>query len=298
MKNLISELDSITDLELKINTELSRFTTIRLKSKGDILIVKSIEALKETIKTLKKYKKAYHLVGWGANQILHNTADVYFIKLQFEFDRNYLARARDEYYLPANISLNILTSHAKRFGLKGWEVFTGIPASLGGAVYMNAGTNLGEIKDIVKSVTILRSNTEIEEVIIEKDSFKYRGNNFVKDGDIILALTLYHHGLDESLSIRIEDYLDLRQRTQPLQSYNCGCVFKNFDSNHRAGQYIDVLGMKGLRLGDLMVSNKHANFIENSGDAKSIDFVELTDEIKYQLELFSGIQFELEAKVY
>jgi UDP-N-acetylmuramate dehydrogenase len=298
MKNLVSEIQSIADVELKISCELSRYTTIRLKSKGDVLIVKSINGLKRALEVLIKYQRIYHIVGWGANQVLHNTDGVFFIKLQFEFDRSYLEISHDEYHLPASVSLNILTSHAKKFGLVGWEVFTGIPASLGGAVFMNAGTNLGEIKDIVKSVTVLRSNLKIDEVIINKDSFKYRGNNFVNDGDIILFVTLFHHGLDESLSHKIEEYLSLRKRTQPLQSYNCGCVFKNFDSDHKAGQYIDVLGLKGLKIGDLKVSDMHANFIENSGSAKSIDFVELTDEIKYQLELFSGIQFELEAKVY
>ena len=63
------------------------------------------------------------MVGWGANQILHHTKDILFIKLDFEFDRSYLKEAKDEYILPASVPLNILTSHAQKFGLKGWEVF-------------------------------------------------------------------------------------------------------------------------------------------------------------------------------
>ncbi len=298
MKSLESEIQSLENIDFKVSCDLSKFTTIKLKKVGDVLIVRSLESLKKSLEIIKRYKKKYHLVGWGANQILLNTKDVIFIKIMFDFDRSYLASPKDEYVLPANVPLNILTSHAKKFGLSGWEVFTGIPASLGGAIYMNAGTNLGEMKDIVKSVTILRTSLNVEEVVVDETSFSYRENSIIKPGDIIVGATLFHHGLDDLIGKKIDNYLTLRKETQPLQSFNCGCVFKNFDINHRAGQYIDVIGLKGLRLGDLMVSEKHANFIENTGSAKSEDFVNLTEELKYQLELFSGIQFELEAKVY
>lgn len=286
------------DIEYFIDSNLEKFTTMRLRVNGDIAIVSSLKALTLLIKFLVERKINYHLVGWGANQVIHNTNNTLFIKLNFNFDREYLKESKDEYVLPASVSLNLLTSHAQKFGLKGWEVFTGIPASLGGAIFMNAGTALGEIGNLVKNVKILQVDGSIRSYNVGKNSFSYRKNHFVKTGEVIVEATLYHLGLDEGIKSKIKDYLDYRKTSQPLNTKNCGCVFKNFDQKRKAGQFIDSIGLKGLGLKGLKVSQKHANFIENFDEGSSEDFLKLVDVIKYELEAFAGIKFELEAKVY
>lgn len=296
--NIPAEVFKIDDLDCYSNVSLAKYTTIRLEAKGSIVIVKSIDALKSLVKVLKDHDCKYHLVGWGANQIILNSQETIFIKLNFSFDRNYLKQVRDEYRLPASVSLNILTSHAQKFGLKGWEVFTGIPASVAGAVFMNAGTGLGEIGELVKEVTILRNNLSIETLNKDQLEFSYRKNHFVNDGDIIVEVVLTHQGIDSQISQKIKDYLTFRKSSQPITTKNCGCVFKNFDSNHRAGHFIDLLGLKGLTLNGLTVSHMHGNFIENQQDATSTDFCNLVALIQDELELQTGIRFELEAKVY
>lgn len=298
MKSSLSELKKINEIEILENIDLTRFTTIRLHKNGTLIKSFSLESTVELIKKLNDLKIDYHLVGWGANQVLHNVDDTLLIKLEFEFNREILKEVHSEYILPASVPLNILTSHAMKFGLKGWEVFTGIPASVGGAVFMNAGTSLGEIGSVVKEVQILTTDGKIRVEKINKNSFSYRKNNFLKDGEVILFATLIHQGIDEAIKTQIKEYLDFRKRTQPLTSKNCGCAFKNFDDVHKAGQFIDACGLKGLSINGLRVSHLHANFIENIESATSEDFIELTDLIKYELELFSGIEFELEAKVY
>ncbi len=296
--NYSKRISSLPGVELFQDINLEKYTTIRLNNKGSIALVSDLNSLKEVIRILLEENMQYHLVGWGANQIIHQTDKVLFIKLKLEFDRNYLSKVRDEYELPASVPLNILTSHAKKFNLSGWEVFTGIPASLGGAIFMNAGTNLGEIGSLVKSVTILTSQLEVKTVETSEESFSYRKNKFLSEGDIILSAKLIHNGIDLSIGQKITNYLDLRKSTQPLTTKNCGCVFKNYDESHRAGQFIDVCGLKGFSLSGLRVSPMHANFIENDGTATSGDFIEMVELLKYQLDLFSGIEFELEAKVY
>src|SRR5690606_29254434 len=148
------------DVQLLLHTNLKKYTTYKLEVVGDIAFCKSIPALKSLIVLLNKHNYAYNMVGWGANQVLANTKDVLFIKLDFPAPTAELSQAREKYYLPASTPLNVLTSHAQKFGIKGWEVFTGIPAALGGAIYMNAGTGLGGICQVVESVEILTPTGE------------------------------------------------------------------------------------------------------------------------------------------
>jgi UDP-N-acetylmuramate dehydrogenase len=297
--NLPESIYNIKNVTIHKDVNLSKFTTIRLKNIGSIAIVESTDSLVLLLSELNGHKIQYHLVGWGANQIIHNSDDTLFVNLKFEFDRSYLEEVRNEYRLPASVPLNMLTSHAQKFGLKGWEVFTGIPASLGGAIFMNAGTGLGEIGELVKEVTLLKRSGELKVLSRGEIEFSYRKNHFVEDGDVIIEAVLTHKGVDKEISNHIKEYLEYRKKTQPITTKNCGCVFKNFDTNHRAGHYIELVGLKGLSLNGLQVSNVHANFIENKETyASSDDFVKLVNLLQSELELQTGIKFELEAKVY
>lgn len=298
MKTIINQIKKIENCELRENVNLSRFTTIRLEATGSIVMVKSLLSLKKILFILIESKTKYHILGWGSNQILLNTKDTLFINLKFDFDRAYLNNVRDEYRLPASVPINILTSHAQKYGLKGWEVFTGIPASIGGAVYMNAGTGLGEIGPLVKEVTILRSSGMLEVLSEDKLQFSYRKNHFVKNGDIIVEVVLANQGIDSEIGEKIKNYLQYRKTTQPLASKNCGCVFKNYDDQHRAGHFVDIVGLKGLEINGLGVSHQHANFFENKKNASGNDFCKLVELMQEELLLQTGIKFELEAKVY
>ena len=153
--NLNNDFSKIDECEYFELIDISKYSTIKLKAVGNIVIVKTIEALEKSIKLLNEKKIKFLIVGWGANQVLVNTESVVLIKLSFEFDRSSYGELLKEYTFPASAPLTFLTSLASKYGLKGWEVFTGIPASVGGAVYMNAGTALGEIGSLVKSIKVL-----------------------------------------------------------------------------------------------------------------------------------------------
>lgn len=290
-------LKTVSDIELLLQQNLTSYTTFKLHSEGDLLIVKSIEALQKVLPILNDEKKEYLIVGWGANQILPSKCNKLVIHLDFNFDSNYLHDLKEEYNLPASLGLNYLTSHAVKFGLKGWEVFTGIPASLGGAIYMNAGTNLGEIGSLVKSVKLVTKEGEIKDVSINDKSFSYRQNHIVNDGDVIVAATLVHHGTDSLIPQKIKDYLEFRKQSQPLATKNCGCVFKNPLKALPAGKLIDLLQLKGVGIGDLRISPKHGNFMENKGSASWSDFQSLVSLINFEMDHFYGIEFELEVKI-
>lgn len=296
MDSLNEKLKTISGIEYRPQIDLARFTTMKLKATGSVIIVKSIEALKNTLNLLNQNKVDYILLGWGANQIFAQVEKKILIKLDFALDQKIFESVQREYRLPASTPLNLLTSHAMKFGLKGWEVFTGVPASLGGAIYMNAGTNLGEIGILVREVTLMRKSGSIETLSITQKSFSYRKNHFVGPGDVILEVVLSNHGVDETIPEKIRTYLKLRQDTQPLSEYTCGCVFKN-DSKFRAGQAIDLCGLKGFMVNGVRVSHKHANFMENFEEGQSADFYQLKNLIIDELYLNFGIKFELEVKI-
>ncbi|ATH06443.1 UDP-N-acetylenolpyruvoylglucosamine reductase [Halobacteriovorax marinus] len=292
-------LKNIDGIELEINKDLTKFSTMRLKCFGDLITIKTLEGLKGVLKILNENSVDYRILGMGANQLLPESSAVPFIKLSLEFDKSYLNEVRDLYTLPASVTLSILSSHAVRNGLKGWESFTGIPATLGGAVFMNAGTNLGEIGPLIKRVFVV--NKQGEEKIYEMDesSFSYRKQNFLAEGDFIYQVEMNHFGVDPLISKQIKDYLELRNRTQPLREWTCGCVFKNSKEKRTclAGKFIDIMGLKGLTLNGMRISPKHANFMENTDSCSHKDVVALINIIKEELLLQYGVDFETEVKL-
>lgn len=269
---------------------------MKLKSSGDLFIVKSEEGLKYLLLNLEDYI----LLGWGANLLLKEQSDIPYIKLDFEFDKNVLQKYQEEYHLPASCSVPVLTSAASRLGLKGWEVFTGVPASLGGALVMNAGTGLGEISEVVKSFRVMNKAGEVREIKNESKTFGYRTNNVLEKGDVIVSAVLINKGQDQQVSQTIKDYLKYRNSTQPMNAKTCGCIFKNYhgsDISCRAGQSIDILGLKGLTYKGLRISPMHANFIENHGEATHKDVMEFIAIIKSELKMYFGVDFEIEVKM-
>lgn len=297
MSDLFQEIQTIQDCSLHRDIDVTSYTTFKLGSRGDLVEVRSIEALQKILPLLLKNHKPYLIVGWGANQILPVICHDLIIHLDFSFDATYLETQKDEYILPASLGLNHLTAHAVKFGLKGWEVFTGIPASLGGAIYMNAGTNLGEIGKLIKKVQIVTPRGELREESITEKSFSYRKNHFVQPGEVIVGATMIHQGVDPVISQKIKEYLEYRKTTQPLATKNCGCVFKNPMRELPAGKLIDLLQLKGVGIGDLRISPKHGNFMENRGKASWDQFKALVDLINFEMDHFYGIEFELEVKI-
>jgi len=140
-----------------------------------------------------------------------------------------------------------------------------------------------------------------KKILINQDSFSYRHNHFVEKGDVIYQARLEHMGIDPLISKKIRDYLEMRTRSQPLKEWTCGCVFKNAINQEsgvtcRAGHFIDIMGLKGLTFKNLMISPKHANFMENRGESSSDDVLKFVDIIKKELKLHTGVSFQTEVE--
>jgi UDP-N-acetylmuramate dehydrogenase len=296
-KSFFDKLREIKDVLVEENRDLTSLTTLKLQSAGDLVTINSLEALETVISLFKKENQPWKMIGWGANQLLEPIEKFPLIKLQLPFDKSLLDNFLSEYTLPASVGLNVLTAAAIKHSLKGWEVFTGVPASLGGAVFMNAGTNLGEIGDLVKAVQILDPKEGLLWRNLSKNDFKYRKNIFLNNDQIITQVTLGHFGQDNKIPELIKNYLQKRKDTQPLTTKNCGCVFKNPTPLSPAGQLIDKTGLKNLTLKGLRVSPIHGNFIENVAGANAADFHQLCHVITQQIQLYWGYELEFEVKV-
>lgn len=183
----------------------------------------------------------------------------------------------DNLFVCAGVTSGALLRACKRQKLTGVEFLSGIPCTLGGALYMNAGAGCRYISEIVESVTVLRDG-EKHILSLEECEYTYKHSVFMTNEDVILGATLrLEKASAEEIKKREEFYLE-RRKGLPIGK-SMGCVFKNPDGYH-AGDLIERSGLKGLRVGGAKISEKHANFIINEGDATSADIKALIALVK------------------
>ena len=178
--------------------------------------------------------------------------------------------------------------------LAGVEMLAGIPGTVGGAVVMNAGAHNGETANYLISVEVIRDGT-IQQIQKEDGHFSYRHSGFTSDIVLSAAFRL-PHGDKEQLMARRHELILRRNETQPLELPNLGSIFKN-PPNTYAAKLIEQGGLKGKRAGDAQISEKHANFIVNLGNAKAADVLKLIDLVKRTVYQNAGIPLELEIKM-
>jgi len=288
--------DDFVGCEFFLKQDLSNFSTMKLQSFGPLFQVKNIKAACRLIFYLHQYQVPYRILGLGSNQLLNYDSEL-IVKYTGPYERQFDTTQieNNSLWLSASLPLSIMSQWAIKFNIKNWQVFTGIPATLGGAIAMNAGTTLGEIKDLVRAVKVINHNGEVEVRNLSKNDFSYRKNHFLKDGELIVSALMACEINENGIGEIIRKYSKKRADTQPLWSKNCGCMFKNPTTKIGAGRGIDLLGLKGLSLGDAQVSKKHANFFENQKMATKEQVIHLKNHIQYEFYLQFGLQLEDEA---
>lgn len=193
-------------------------------------------------------------------------------------------------------SLSELLAFCQKKGLAGLEFLSGIPGSVGGAVAMNAGAFGHEIASKLKKIIIVNPKGELLTRDRSRFEFSYRHLNIPK-GSVIVKVTFeMNKEAPEVISKRMTGYLRQRKRSQPLEYPSAGSVFKN-PPNDYAGRLIEKAGLKGTRIGEAMISDKHANWIVNTGQARAEDILSLIDLAKERVKRETGILLEEEIKV-
>ncbi len=276
-------LKALSDLKIEYreNCPMSPYTTFHIGGEADVLVSpKNREELKQSLLLAKQHGLPIMMLGKGSNLLVSdNGIEGVVIHLGEGFDEIELTD-ENTVVCGAGASLAALCSFALSNSLCGLEFAYGIPGSVGGAVYMNAGAYGGEVKDVIASVTYLTPDGEIKTAAGEELDFSYRHSRFSGKNDVILSAE-FKLSLDEKEKIRerMDDYIGRRKDKQPLNFPSAGSVFKR-PEGHFAGTLIEQSGLKGYTIGGAQVSEKHAGFIINIGGATCKDVLDLIEHIK------------------
>lgn len=294
MEKLIEEIRKGTFGRFIENASLKKFTSYKVGGQAKVIVYpKDTKKLIELLKLIKHYNINYKVLGNGSN-LLFSDKDYngVLIKLD-EFDQ--LEFQGNNITVGAGYSLMKLASFATRKSLAGLEFASGIPGTVGGAVYMNAGAYKSDMGYIVKKVKVLTPDFKIISMTNSELNFHYRTSFFQKNtGFICLEATIsLVHGKKEKLIEVNRDRKQRRLNEQPLEYPSAGSVFRN-PEGMASGKLIDDLGLKGLCKGDAQISEKHANFIINKGNAKANDIKELMEFTKNLVKEKYNVDLKIE----
>lgn len=290
----INEIKNLKLGKIIENVDLKDYTTYKAGGIGKILVIPDdTDKLIVLLDYIKKNNLKYKILGYGSNLIFGDGVyDGILIKLDsfnnIDIDKNKIK-------VGAGFSLIKLSLIAARNGLAGLEFASGIPGSVGGAIYMNAGAYKSDMGYIVESVKVLTPNFEVK-VLTNKDmNFHYRTTYIQKNRDYICleAVLKLEKGNKETILGVIRDRKLRRLENQPLEYPSAGSVFRNPPDDF-AGRLIEELGYKGKKIGGAMVSMKHANFIINVGHAKGDDIKKLILEIRDKVKEKYNIDLKIE----
>ncbi len=293
-------VDFLRENKINFDTEkpASEFTSFRIGGDCFVVYPESVEKLIMTIRVLKEIPLRFIVIGAGSNVLFSDEGYNGVIILT-----KYLNKAPE---IDGNVikaycgaSLFELCKTAENLSLTGAEFAYGIPGSVGGAVFMNAGAYGGEIKDICRSVTVYSVNDDsIRTYGNDECRFGYRHSRFSEHTDEIVLFAEFElqPGVKEEISAKMAEILQKRKDKQPLNYPSAGSVFKRYPGRY-TGQMIEAAGLKGYTVGGAQVSEKHAGFIINKGKATASDVVSLIKYIKDVIMQKEGVELECELRI-
>lgn len=295
----IEEISARLGVRAERGRRFAELTSLRVGGAIDwVLSPGSEEQAAVLVHELEQRGVAWRPLGSGSNVLADDGAHHYAIVSLKELKADPVFNG-DRVSVSAGYSLPRLCIDAARRGLSGIEGLNGIPGTVGGALWMNAGAYEQEIGTVVETVRVARDGRVVE--IAGSDvSWNYRHTSF-QQGELLLGATLLlHAGNPEEISARMEKAKGQRMATQPHGARSAGCFFKNAPASLiGTGKMIDDLGMKGTRRGGAVVSPKHANFIVTEGDdARAADALALAEEIRKRVRDEHGIDLEYEVELW
>ncbi len=268
-------------------------TSFKIGGAADILITPdTVEDLKTVLALCKELDVPYMVLGKGSNLLVSDDGIAGAV-ISTE-NLSTLEVCENSVVCGAGVSLAALCKFALKNSLSGLEFAYGIPGSVGGAVYMNAGAYGGEMKDVVLSVTYLTGDGEIKTAAGDELDFSYRHSVFSGKRDVILSAEIgLKQGNANEIDALMEDILNRRLSKQPLNYPSAGSVFKR-PEGHFAGTLIEGCALKGYTIGGAQVSEKHAGFIINVGGATCSDVLALIAHIQKTVNEQCGVMLEPE----
>lgn len=303
-----------------IDELMKKHTSFKIGGTADIFVrVKTIKELKHVIKIAKKENIYLTIIGNGSNVLVKDNG---IRGIVVKLDLDYISINNNVVTVGAGVKLGELAQKLLKEQITGFEFAAGIPGTIGGAVRMNAGAYGGEMKDIIietKCLDLEEYERKIEKIniddieIIQKDEitktpeilvldnkhqeFSYRHSIFMQRKYIILETKLkLHKGNYEEIKAKMDEHMNSRKEKQPINMPSAGSTFKR-GTDYITAQLIDECGLKGYSIGDAQVSEKHAGFIINKGNATAEDVINLIGHVQKIVYEKTGKHIELEIEI-
>lgn len=293
MNRVIRELDKI-GCEYYRKYSMKRFTSLRVGGPADLIVYpRVLDELLKILNVLSSYDMKSIVLGGGSNTII---ADAGFRGVVIGTKKlRKISLLDGGVFAETGAVMGTILNTTIQAGLTGFEFAAGIPGTVGGGVFMNAGANGGEIKDVVDRVWIWEKG---KEYVLSRDDlqFEYRKSNLREGSVVTKALFKLNQGNKDMSQKLVKEFLDKRSKTQPIKMSNTGSIFKN-PPEIPAGKLLDELGFKGRNVGGARFSEMHANFIVNSGHAKTSDVLRLIEIATKEAFLKTGINLETEVRI-
>ncbi|GBG57102.1 UDP-N-acetylenolpyruvoylglucosamine reductase [Sporomusaceae bacterium FL31] len=296
-KEFLSKIKKIIPCErLFIDEPLANHTTFRIGGPADYFVLpSSIAEIAELLKLAQEYNISVTVLGNGSNVLVLDSG-IRGLVLKFAKEMSYIRHEGHHVFAGAGALLCDVSRYAAELGLAGMEFAVGIPGSIGGSVFMNAGAYEGEMSNIVVSVTAVCKDGSIQRFNKEELQFSYRHSIFHENHCTICEVELaFQNGEHTLIRSKMGDFTTKRETKQPLEVPSAGSTFKR-PPGHFAGTLIEQTGLKGLTIGGAQVSPKHAGFIINAGGATAQDVLNLIKEVQRRVHEKHGVMLYPEVR--
>ena len=297
MDNLLSALKAKQPGQVLVQEPMSQHTSFHIGGPADILVIpSSVQGLLQVLELARTWQVPVTVIGNGTNLLVRDKGiRGLIIKLGNAIKEWQVESSRITF--SSGLSLAMAAHVALDAGLTGMEFAAGIPGSVGGAIYMNAGAYGGEMKNIVTEVTVLDRQGQTRIIPAGEMCFGYRSSAIQGTENLILAATVQlQPGDPEKITAKMADLAARRRDKHPLELPSAGSTFKRPVGNF-AGTLIDKAGLKGFSVGDAQVSVKHAGFIVNTGHASCADVLQLITAVQEKVFASAGVHLEPEVLI-
>jgi UDP-N-acetylmuramate dehydrogenase len=279
-----------------VEAPMRQFTSIKVGGPADSLFFpKDVDELRKLVRYARRKSIPFFILGKGTNLVVRDKGvRGWVISLTQGMKKIQLNGEVVE--AEGGLPLQRLVQFTIQKGLTGLEPFFGIPGTVGGGLAMNAGAWGAELKDVLRSITLMKDDGEVVERSRPRLKFSYRRLDLPSSWIILKGRFQLKKGKKEEILERVKSYSEMRKRTQPLDSPSAGSIFKN-PKESPAGKWIEEAGLKGFRMGQAMISDRHANFIINLGKATAGEVIDLMELVERKIYEKKGISLEREVKV-
>jgi UDP-N-acetylmuramate dehydrogenase len=302
---LKKQLENRFSDRVRFDEPMASHTTFRVGGPADVFITVTDEReLTGLVKWLKKNEQPFFIVGGGTNLLVKDKG-IRGVVICLTKELATISQPGSTILSAmAGAGLSTLCRFAIKQGLAGLNFALGIPGTVGGAIRMNAGAWKGDMRNVLDSIRIINPGGSIEVVDKRELKFSYRSLSFAGETGMDLSSAVIIEGRfslslqnPDLLKAEADELLNTRKKSQPTGLASAGCFFKNPDNAESAGKLIDLAGGKGCRVGDAAVSEKHANFIINQGQASAEDILRLMHKVQETVFKKFNIMLEPEVKI-